>query len=85
MCEFVDRIPGARGLVQRTLRARREGKLPRCFTRDEWVEACQVPNTSTRQVFLWKHRVGNGNTTERFIDHGDGTWSLLGEYTRCDC
>ena len=42
MCDFVDEIPGARELVQRTLRARREGRLPRRFTRDDWAEACRV-------------------------------------------
>ena len=84
MCEFVDEIPGARDLVQRTLRARRQGRLPRRFTRDEWAEACEVGKNSSRRNFLRKHRAGNGQTTERFIDHGDGTWSLIGEYRRCD-
>ena len=84
MCEFVDEIPGARDLVQRTLRARRQGQLSRRFTRDEWAKACQVQSDSTRRNFLRKHRVGNGRETERFIDHGDGTWSLVGEYRRCD-
>ena len=84
MCEFVDEIPGARELVQRTLCARRQGKLPRRFTRDDWAEVCLVQNDSTRRNFLRKHRAGNGQTTERFIDHGDGTWSLIGEYRRCD-
>lgn len=84
MCDLVDEIPGARDLVQRTLRARREGRLPRRFTRDEWANACQVRNVSTRRSFLRKHCVGNGRTTERFLDHGDGTWSLIGEYRRCN-
>ena len=84
MCEFVDEIPGARDPVQRTLRARRQGQLSRRFTRDEWAEACQVQSEGTRRNFLRKHRVGNGRTTDRFIDHGDGTWSLVGEYRRCD-
>lgn len=83
MCEFVDEIPGARELVQRTLRARRQGRLPRRFTRDEWAQACEVGKNSTRRNFLWKHRTGNGQTTERFFDHGDSTWSLIGEYRRC--
>ena len=84
MCEFVDEIPGARVLVQRTLRARREGRLPRRFTRAHWAEACLVENDRTRRNFLRKHRTGNGQTTERFVDHGDGTWSLIGEYRGCD-
>ena len=84
MCEFVDEIPGARELVQRTLRARRQGRLPERFTRDEWTEPCQVRNDRTRRNFLRKHRAGNGRTTERFIEHGDSTWSLIAEYRRCD-
>ena len=84
MCEFVDESPGARELVQRTLRARQEGRLPRRFTRDEWALACSVRNHSTRRNFLRKHRVGNGKTTERFVKHGDGTWTLIGEYRTCD-
>ena len=84
MCEFVQRIPNARSLVQDTLRARREGRLPRRFTREQWVEACSVGNESTRRNFLRKHRARNGRTTERFIDHGDGTWTLIGEYRDCD-
>ena len=83
MCEFVDEIPGGKALVQRTLRARREGRLPRRFTREQWVNACSVQNDNTRRNFLRKHRVGNGHTTERFIDHGDGTWTLIGEYRNC--
>ena len=83
MCEFVDEIPNARALVQDTLRARREGRLPRRFTREQWAEACLVRSDSTRFKFLRKHRVGNGKTTERFIDHGDGTWTLIGEYRDC--
>ena len=83
MCEFVDEIPGGRELVQRTLCARREGKLPRRFTRNQWVHACMVKNESTGQNFLRKHRLGNGKTTERFIDNGDGTWTLIGEYRNC--
>ena len=83
MCAFVDEIPGARDLVQRTLRARREGRLQERFTRDDWARACQVRNDRTRRNFLRKHRAGNGRTTERFIEHGDGTWSLIGEYRRC--
>lgn len=84
MCEFVDEIPGGRELVQATLRARREGRLPRRFTRDQWAEACSVQNDRTRRKFLRKHRVGNRETTERFIDHGDGTWTLIGEYRNGD-
>ena len=84
MCEFVDEIPRAGDLVRRTLRARRQGELNRRFTRDEWAKACQVQRDSTRRNFLRKHRVGNGQETERFIDHGDGTWSLVGEYRHCD-
>ena len=84
MCEFVDEIPRAGDLVRRTLRARRQGELGRRFTRDEWAEAIQVQSDSTRRKFLWKHRVGNGRETERFIDHGDGTWSRVGEYRYCD-
>ena len=84
MCEFVDEIPGARALVQDTLRARRVGRLPKRFTRAQWAEACSVRNDNTRRKFLRKHRVGNGQETERFIDHGDGTWTLIGEYGNCD-
>ena len=84
MCEFVDEIPGALALVQSTLRARREGRLPRRFTRAQWAEACSVQKEGTRRNFLRKHRVGNGQETERFIDHGDGTWTLIGEYGNCD-
>ena len=84
MCEFVDEIPRAGDLVRRTLRARRQGELGRRFTRDEWAAAIQVQSDSTRRNFLRKHRVGNGRETERFIDHGDGTWSLVGEYRYCD-
>ena len=84
MCEFVNEIPGARELGQRTLRARRQGQLGSRFTRDQWAEACQVKSEGTRRNFLRKHRVGNGRETERFIDHGDGAWSLVGEYRRCD-
>ena len=83
MCEFVDEIPGGKTLVQRTLRARREGRLPRQFTREQWVKECSVQGGSTRRYFLRKHRVGNQKTTERFIDHGDGTWTLIGEYQNC--
>ena len=54
MCELVDKIAGAGKLVQRTLRARREGRLPRRFTRDDWAEACQVKKESTRRNFLLK-------------------------------
>ena len=84
MCEFVDEIPGALALVQYTLRARSEGTLPKRFTRDQWAEACSVRNDSTRRNFLRKHRAGNGKTTERFVDNGDGTWTLIGEYRNCD-
>lgn len=84
MCEFVDEIPNGRSLVQRTLRARREGRLAERFTKDQWADACSVRNNSTRFNFLRKHRVGNSQTTERFIDHGDGFWSLFGEYRKCD-
>ena len=84
MCEFVDEIPGARALVQRTLRARREGRLPRRFTRDQWAKALSVRNDNTRRNFLRKHRVGNRRTTERFVEHGDGTWTLVGEYRNRD-
>lgn len=83
MCEFVDNIPNARGLVQSTLNARREGQLLQRFTRDQWADACGVLAKSTRRNFLHKHRVGNGKETERFIDHGDGYWSLFGEYRGC--
>lgn len=83
MCEFVHRIPRAGALVQDTLRARREGRLPKRFTREQWVDACSVRNESTRRNFLRKHRRGNGQTTDRFIDHGDGTWTLIGEYRDC--
>ena len=84
MCEFVDQIPGARKLVQETLNARREGRLPKRFTRNQWAEACSVCSEGTRDNFLRKHRVDNGKNTERFIDHGDGYWSLVGEYRNCD-
>ena len=85
MCEFVDEIPTGRELVQRTLRARRKGKLPGRFTRDQWAHACMVENESTRRNFLRKHRRGNGETTDRFVDNGDGTWTLIGEYRNCRC
>ena len=84
MCVFVDEIPNARTLIQDTLRARREGRLTRRFTREQWADACSVRSDSTRCNFLRKHRFGNGLTTERFIDHGDGTWSLIGEYRDCN-
>ena len=60
MCEFVDNIPNARGLVQSTLNARRQDRLPERFTRDQWADACCVLAKSTRRNFLHKHRVGNG-------------------------
>ena len=81
MTNFVDTIPGARGIVHDILRARREGKLPKRFRpadlRKVYPEATWAPYISN---FLSKHRRGNSRgETERFMKHDDGTWSLIGE------
>lgn len=80
MSNFVDTIPGTRGIVHDILRARREGKLPKRFRaadiRKVYPDATWTPYVSN---FLSKHRRGNPRETERFIKHDDGTWSLIDE------
>ena len=56
-CGFVDQMPGARELVQRTLLARRDGRLPRRFTRDHWADVCSAESDSTRHHHSLRYRV----------------------------
>ena len=68
-------------MVHDILRARREGKLSQRFrvsdVRKFYPDETWTPYISN---FLSKHRRGNSSgDTERFIKHGDGTWSLIGE------
>ena len=61
-------------------RARRSGVLPRRFRSGDVRKACPGWAEHTYGVFLPKHRVGNpGGYTEYFVQHDDGTYSLLVE------
>jgi hypothetical protein len=65
-------------LVADIRRARREGRLPERFRPNDLRIACPGWADRTYGVFLPKHRVGNpGNYTLYFVQHPDGTYSLL--------
>jgi hypothetical protein len=61
-------------------RARRSGLLPHRFRARDVREACPGWAAPTYGVFLPKHRVRNpGGYTEYFLQHDDGTYSLMSE------
>lgn len=61
-------------------RARREGRLPKRFRSEDVRRACPGWADRTYSVFLPKHRLGNpGGYTEYFIQHEDGSYSLIKE------
>lgn len=54
----------------------REGRLAQPFTADMVKRACPGWAERTYHVFLPKHRVGNGNTTELFVRVAPGSYRL---------
>ena len=60
------------------VKAINEGKLKEPFSNQDFENVCANQfATDTYKVFLNKHRVSNGNTTELFIKHDDGTYSVI--------
>ena len=58
--------------------ASRTGRLSERFRPDDVRRACPGWADKTYGVFLPKHRRGNpGGFTEYFVQHADGTYSLL--------
>jgi hypothetical protein len=56
----------------------RDGRVPSRFRAADVRRACPGWNTRTYSVFLPKHRQGNpGGYTEYFIQHEDGSYSLI--------
>ena len=56
----------------------RDGRLPSKFRADDVKNACPGWADRTYAVFLPKHRRGNpGGYTEYFVQHEDGTYSVI--------
>lgn len=66
--------------VEDIRQARRSGSLPHRFRADDVRSACPGWADHTYGVFLPKHRRGNpGGYTAYFLQHGDGSFSLIDE------
>ena len=64
--------------VEDVREAIRSGKLKECFRAYDVKIACPGWKDKTYSNFLPKHRTGNpGNYTEYFVQHSDGSYSLL--------
>jgi hypothetical protein len=65
-------------IVAEIRRARQRGTLPERFRPAEVRHACPGWADHTYGVFLPKHRRGNpGGYTEYFVQHADGSYSLI--------
>jgi hypothetical protein len=64
--------------VEAVRRALARGDLAECFRPDDVRQACPGWADHTYGVFLPKHRRGNpGGYTEYFVQHPDGSYSLV--------
>ena len=72
--------PTGRRFINEIRRAVRGGKLRKRFRSADVRTACPGWGERTYSNFLPKHRVGNpGSNTELFVQHEDGSYSLVDE------
>jgi len=64
-------------LASQTYAAVRDGKLRQPFNKATFKKACPGWAEHTYTVFLPKHAVGNGHTTELFIRVGPGLYKII--------
>ena len=72
--------PTGRRFISDIRRAVRAGNLRKRFRAADVRRACPGWSERTYSNFLPKHRVGNpGGNTELFVQHEDGSYSLVDE------
>ena len=63
-------------LIKEIRAAVKEGRLKEPFAPRDLIQAEVRCAANTRSRFLWKHRVGNGSTTEHFVHVARGQYRL---------
>ncbi len=58
----------------------KSGKLEEPFSNQDFRKACPGLGAGTYKAFLYKHKLGNGKTTELFEQVGENQFEMIKPY-----